>query len=100
MKPITKSAPDQANRKRQLRGSLLLLLGAVIWGAAFAAQRAGMDSVGPMTFTGIRMLLGAAVLTPMVIAKERKNRKTQPEKREQMKAGVLCGLFLFAASIL
>ena len=44
------------NRKA-LRGSLLLLLGAVIWGAAFAAQRAGMDHVQPFTFSGVRMLL-------------------------------------------
>ena len=91
---------DQAKEKRQLRGSLLLLLGSVIWGAAFAAQRAGMDHLGPMAFTGIRMLLGAAVLTPMVIASERKREKSAPEKKEQRKAGILCGLFLFVASIL
>ena len=30
-------------RGKAVRGSLLLLLGAVIWGAAFAAQRAGME---------------------------------------------------------
>ena len=91
---------ERANRKRQLRGSLLLLLGSVIWGAAFAAQKAGMDHLGPMTFTGIRMLLGAAVLTPAVAVKERKNPKTPAEKTEQRKAGLLCGLFLFAASVL
>ena len=67
---------DQAEGKRRLRGSLLLLLGSVIWGAAFAAQRAGMDHLGPLTFTGIRMLLGAAVLTPMVIASEQKREKS------------------------
>ena len=91
---------EETNGKRQLRGSLLLLLGSVIWGAAFAAQRAGMDHLGPMTFTGIRMLLGAAVLTPMVTAAGRKHEKTAGEKKEQRKAGLLCGLFLFAASVL
>ena len=100
MNTTVNPAPGQADRKRQLRGSLLLLLGSVIWGAAFAAQRAGMDHLGPMTFTGIRMLLGAAVLTPAVIVKERKHPKTLPEKKEQHKAGLLCGLFLFVASIL
>ena len=29
--------------QKSLRGSLLLLLGAMVWGAAFAAQRMGMD---------------------------------------------------------
>ena len=91
---------EEVNRKQQLRGSLLLLLGSVIWGAAFAAQRAGMDHVGPLTFTGIRMLLGAGVLTPMVMAADRKREKRAEQEKEQRKAGILCGLFLFAASIL
>ena len=43
--------------RKSLRGSLLLLLGSVIWGAAFVAQRVGMDHVGPYTFNGVRMLL-------------------------------------------
>ena len=91
---------EQASGKRQLRGSLLLLLGAMIWGAAFAAQRAGMDHLGPMTFTGIRMLLGAAVLTPMVILTERKRKATSADRKVQRTAGLLCGLFLLAASVL
>ena len=49
------------NRK-SLRGSLLLLLGSVIWGAAFVAQRVGMDHMGPFTFTGVRMLLAAVLV--------------------------------------
>ena len=39
--------------QKAIRGSLLLLLGSVIWGAAFAAQRMGMDHVGPFTFSGM-----------------------------------------------
>ena len=41
------------NRK-SLRGSLLLLLGSVIWGAAFVAQRVGMDHLGPFSFNGAK----------------------------------------------
>ena len=48
----------------QLRGSMLLLLTSMIWGAAFVAQSAGMDYIGPFTFNGLRMLMGAAVLLP------------------------------------
>ncbi len=91
---------EQNQGKRQLRGSLLLLLGSVIWGAAFAAQKAGMDHVGPMTFTGIRMLLGAAVLTPMVMINGKKNERTATQRHEQVKAGIICGLWLFIASVL
>ena len=53
--------------KKALRGSLLLLLGSVIWGAAFAAQRAGMDHIGPFTFSGIRMLLAGLVMILLAV---------------------------------
>ena len=48
--------------RKSLRGSALLLLGSVIWGAAFVAQRVGMDHMGPFTFNGIRMLLAWLVM--------------------------------------
>ena len=32
-------------KNRSVQGSLLLLLGAVVWGAAFVAQRAGMGFI-------------------------------------------------------
>ena len=35
----------------QLRGSLLLLLTSMIWGAAFVAQSAGMDYIGRLRST-------------------------------------------------
>ena len=89
------------NRKA-LRGSLLLLLGAVIWGAAFAAQRAGMEHVPPFTFSGVRMLLAGLVLIPAsALSRKRSGTGNSPEQRkEQRKGGLLCGLFLFAATSL
>ncbi|MCX4315901.1 MAG: EamA family transporter, partial [Lachnospiraceae bacterium] len=47
---------------KQIRGSLLLLLAAFIWGIAFVAQSVGMEYVGPFTFISIRFLLGGIVL--------------------------------------
>ena len=90
-------------KNRSLRGSLLLLLGSVIWGAAFVAQRAGMENVGPFTFSAARMLLGAAIMTPVARLLENRDRKAgnpPPERRTQRKAGLLCGVFLFAATSL
>ncbi len=89
------------NRKA-LRGSLLLLLGAVIWGAAFAAQRAGMDHVQPFTFTGVRMLLAGLVMIPAsAIARRRNGVEMTPERaREQRRGGLLCGVLLFTATSL
>ncbi len=82
-----------------LRGSLLLLLGSAIWGAAFAAQRVGMDHIGPFAFTGIRMLLAGLVMIPVSLYAGKKQ-KTRPSARQQTKGGLLCGLFLFAATCL
>ncbi len=48
----------------RLHSNLLLILTAVIWGSAFVAQSTGMDHVGPLTFTGVRFLIGAAIVAP------------------------------------
>ena len=89
--------------QKSLRGSLLLLLGSVIWGAAFAAQRMGMDHVPPFTFSGVRMLLAGLVMIPAAILAKKKNGMAAvpaETRREQRKGGLLCGLLLFAATSL
>ena len=91
-------------KNKSLRGSLLLLLGSVIWGAAFVAQRVGMDHMGPFTFNGIRMLLAWLVMVPVSVFLESGHKKnpgyTAPDRKEQRLAGLLCGVLLFAASSL
>lgn len=91
------------NRK-SLRGSLLLLLGSVIWGAAFVAQRVGMDHMGPFTFNGVRMLLAWLVMIPVTVFFEKKSKSSPdyvvPDPKEQRLSGLLCGGLLFAASSL
>ncbi|EXI76086.1 MAG TPA: DMT family transporter [Candidatus Accumulibacter phosphatis] len=47
------------------QANLTLLAVALIWGSAFIAQAEGMAGVGPLTFTGIRFLLGAAIVLPL-----------------------------------
>ena len=83
---------------------MMLLLIAIIWGAAFVAQRAGVEHIGPFTFNGIRMLLGGLVMIPVVRLLDRKIpaevRKSPARIRDQRIAGLLCGIFLFVASSL
>ena len=87
--------------QKALRGSLLLLLGAVIWGAAFAAQRAGMDHVQPFTFSGVRMLLAGLVMIPAAALMRRKTGPVPAEtQKQQRKGGLICGLLLFFATSL
>ena len=49
----------------------LLLLTAAIWGFAFVAQRAGMESLGPFAFNAVRYAIGAFVLLPLIWRRRR-----------------------------
>ena len=93
-------------RKTQVRNSLLLLLAAIIWGVAFVAQSVGMEYVGPFTFNAVRSLIGGIVLIPCIfllgkLNGERKVKLLPEDKKERktlLTGGMLCGLFLCAAS--
>jgi len=54
-----------------LADDALLLLTAAIWGFSFVAQRAGMEHVGPFTFTAVRFTLGALAVLPLALARHR-----------------------------
>jgi len=51
---------------RSLASEMTLFLVAALWGFAFVAQRVGMEYLGPLTYNGVRFLLGAASLVPMI----------------------------------
>lgn len=63
---------ELTHKKTELKGVLILIITAFIWGTAFVAQSEGMEDIEAFTFSGIRMLMGAAVLVPFVIFRERK----------------------------
>lgn len=86
-----------------MRGGVLLLITAMIWGAAFVAQSAGMEYIGPFTFNGIRMMLGGLVLMPFIWRTARRRapeEKKQEDQRALWLGGVLCGVALFLGSTL
>lgn len=56
----------------KIRGNLMLMLTAMIWGISFVAQKSGIELVGPMTFNGIRTLIGGCVLLPVIYVLGRK----------------------------
>jgi drug/metabolite transporter (DMT)-like permease len=53
-------------RTRTLQADVLLLLAAIIWGAAFVSQRLAMQHIGPLTFIAARYALGAVALLPLI----------------------------------
>ena len=91
---------------KKMRGNLMLLVTALIWGTAFVAQSAGMDHVEPFTYNGIRTLIGGLVLIPVILFFDRIKPAEQRLSAEEQKTvtrnsvigGVFCGLFLFVAS--
>lgn len=91
-------------KSKELRGNLLLLIAAFIWGVAFVAQSAGAEEVGPFTFLSLRSFLGAAVLLPFIafrsVKAKRKNEMQNAQKnaRTLVIAGILCGIALCVAS--
>ena len=96
--------------QNRAKGPLLLLLTAFIWGTAFVAQRKGMDFIGPFTFNGIRSLIGAAVLLPLILFMVKNARKYEPEspnalvtassRKSLLIGGLACGALMFIASTL
>ena len=82
------------------RSNLLLLLVALIWGSAFVAQAIAARSLGPFAFTGLRFLLGAAVVAPLAWREWHmlRARHRQPRPRDLAHiAGLGTLLFLGAA---
>ena len=79
----------------QMRNSLLLLLTAFIWGAAFVAQSVGGEAVGCFTFNGVRSLIGALVLLPVIWLMDSKKKENQ---KTLITGGICCGVMLCIAS--
>ena len=82
----------------------MLILTAFIWGTAFVAQSMGMDYLEPITFNGVRSLIGGAALIPCIwlLGKWKENQKedVSVNRKDLVTGGVLCGLLLFGASSL
>ena len=79
-----------------MKGNLMLMTTALIWGTAFVAQKTGMDLIGPIAFNGIRTLVGAFALIPviMIMGKGSRNDGTG---RTLIIGGICCGLALCIA---
>ena len=78
----------------RMRANALLLLVALIWGSAFVGQSLGMAGVGPLTFTGVRFVLGALVVLPLAWREWRQLTASghAPGRAEARWVGLLGGL--------
>ncbi len=85
---------------KNLKGNLILLLTAFIWGIAFVAQTEGMNYVEPFTFNGIRSVIGGITLLPVVFFTSRKASVKAASKKDLWVGGIICGILLGVASSL
>jgi len=94
--------------KTQFKGVVILLTTAIIWGTSFLAQRFGTDSgVEPFTFQAIRTLLGALVLVPFILVRDKISARSMTEEqlaerkqsdKKAVKYGLIIGVVLFLAT--
>ena len=82
----------------RLRADMLLLLGALVWGTAFIAQKIANQNMTPLFFIGCRFLLSALVLLPLVIREAKK--QIEPIKAKDYMLAGLTGVSLFAGASL
>lgn len=95
----------ETNMIKNLRGSAMLLLAAIIWGTAFVAQSEGMHYVEPFTYNGIRTLIGGIVLVPVIMLFKKANIHpgassggAKASAGTTVIGGIVCGSVLFTAS--
>ena len=86
--------------KQKLKGNIILLITAIIWGTAFVAQSEGMNYVEPFTYNAVRTLIGGIVLIPIIAIFQRGGASSENGAKSQKTTiigGIVCGIFLFIA---
>ncbi len=93
--------------KTSFSGVIFLLLTAIIWGSSFLSQSVGSSYVEPFTFNGIRTVLGALTLLPVIIikdcfkhrfSKQKNDKKVKPFDKKIVIYGSIIGVCLCLAS--
>lgn len=93
--------------KNQIKGTVFLLMAAILWGASFVFQNEGAKIIDPIAFNGLRSLLGSVALLPVIaviqLAKKKNGTYKKANKKERntlLLGGLYCGLALCAAGTL
>ncbi len=93
---------------KEIKGTLILLITAFIWGMSFVAQSSASGIVQPFTYNGIRLLIGGLFLTVFLFIRKaftknpilEKTTETGKKitKSQTVIAGTVCGVVLFFAT--
>ncbi|MBO7729347.1 MAG: DMT family transporter [Lachnospiraceae bacterium] len=90
------------SKKGTVSSVLLLFLAALIWGFSFVAQSDGGLAFGAFSFNGARLLFTALILRILITITDKMGISSAPvdvaDKKRQLFAGLVCGLFIFVAT--
>lgn len=81
--------------KRELKASIMLFATAIIWGLAFVAQAAGMEHLGPLSFTASRCFVAVVFLYltyKFFMMKSASYREEKFNMKRTLVGGSICGL--------
>lgn len=81
--------------KREFKASIMLFATAIIWGLAFVAQAAGMEHLGPLSFTASRCFVAVVFLYltyKFFMMKSASYRKEKFDMKRTLVGGSICGL--------
>lgn len=81
--------------KRELKASIMLFATAIIWGLAFVAQAAGMEHLGPLSFTASRCFVAVVFLYltyKFFMMKSASYREEKFDMNRTLVGGSICGL--------
>lgn len=81
-----------------LRGDLLIMAAALIWGVAFYFQKTAMGHIGPLLFIGLRGMIAAIALVPFALLENRAKPGTSSKGLLRLAGAAGC-IFFMAASI-
>lgn len=98
MCPVKRHANKKKSCKKMPRplAPLLLLLCTMFWGFAFVAQKSAMESIGPLSFAGVRYIIGGLLVLPLALYEWRR-RRVQLTQGNWMLIGVLCFSFFMGS---
>ena len=81
--------------KREFKASIMLFATAIIWGLAFVAQAAGMEHLGPLSFTASRCFVAVVFLYltyKFFMMKSASYREEKFDMKRTLVGGSICGL--------
>ena len=69
------------------KGNIFLILAAIVWGMGLVSQQAGMDYLGPLSFTAVRCTLGGISMIPLVVVLSKSKARACGQQISQQVSG-------------